>query len=56
MTSTLSSLIDLCERIQAGREVDLAAVEALQAAVMRGDIVTQVSDPRAQPRWAGKAV
>ena len=42
VTSTVSSLIDVCERILKGQEVDLTSIEALHQAVLRGDIITQV--------------
>ncbi|GFR44852.1 hypothetical protein Agub_g6195 [Astrephomene gubernaculifera] len=41
VTSTVSSLIDMCDRILKGQEVDLNSVEAVQQAVLRGDIITQ---------------
>jgi hypothetical protein len=42
VTSTVSSLIDICDRILKGQEVDLNCVEAVHQAVLRGDIITQV--------------
>ncbi|EFJ50560.1 hypothetical protein VOLCADRAFT_120577, partial [Volvox carteri f. nagariensis] len=41
VTSTVSSLIDICDRILKGLEVDLNSVEAVHQAVLRGDIITQ---------------
>ncbi|PNH07949.1 putative 3',5'-cyclic phosphodiesterase pde-1 [Tetrabaena socialis] len=41
VTSTVSSLIELCDRILKGQEVDLNSVEAVHQAVLRGDIITQ---------------
>ncbi|PNW74794.1 hypothetical protein CHLRE_12g509550v5 [Chlamydomonas reinhardtii] len=41
VTSTVSSLIEMCDRILKGQEVDLNSVEAVQQAVLRGDIITQ---------------
>ncbi|KAG2445940.1 hypothetical protein HXX76_000543 [Chlamydomonas incerta] len=41
VTSTVSSLIEICDRILKGQEVDLNSVEAVHQAVLRGDIITQ---------------
>lgn len=42
VTSTISSLIDICDRILRSQEVDINSVEAVYQAVLRGDIITQV--------------
>lgn len=49
VTSTVSSLLELCDRILKGQEVDLQSVESVQQAVLRGDIITQVR--KAGGRW-----
>lgn len=39
--STVSTMLELCERILKGQEVDLHSVEAVHQAVLQGDIVPQ---------------
>lgn len=55
VTSTVSSLIEMCDRILKGQEVDLNSVEAVQQAVLRGDIITQVGAHLAGEVAAGAA-